>query len=90
MSDLPQHVEHGFQDPDGTYQWVRGQPTNPQGDNVTTVYRVYSPTRRMAAYVTDDWGHARGRCSALNQQASTDNGRPDWLVQTATPRWENP
>lgn len=24
MSDLPQHVEHGFQDPDGTYQWVRG------------------------------------------------------------------
>lgn len=54
------------------------------------VYRVYSPSRRMAAYVTDDWGHARGRCAALNQQASCDQGRQDWLVQTATPRWENP
>ena len=54
------------------------------------IYRVYSPSRRAQMFVTDNPGHAKGRAHALNQGTLTDRGRADWLVQTATPRWENP
>ena len=54
------------------------------------VYRVYSPSRGVQMFVTDNPGHANGRAHALNQGTLTDHGAADWLVQTATPRWENP
>ena len=54
------------------------------------VYRVYSPSRGVQMFVTDNPGHAKGRAHALNQGTLTDHGRADWLVQTGTPRWENP
>ena len=54
------------------------------------VYRVYSPSRHRAGLVTADWGQAKGRAEALNQASTTNHLAPDWLVQTATPRWENP
>lgn len=59
-------------------------------DREATVYRVYSPSRGAQMFVTDNPGHAKGRAHALNQGTLTDHGRADWLVQTATPRWENP
>ena len=93
MSDLPQHVEHGFQDRDGTYQWVRGQPTNPQGDNVTTVYRAYSPSQNRSGTTYTDHTRAQSQAAVRNQFVDCDPNADqpaDWIVQTGHVRWENP
>lgn len=53
------------------------------------VYRVHSPTRGRVGLVTDDHGMALGRALALNQACRTNHLTADWMVQAATPRWEN-